>query len=273
MTSHRSARYGRYAGGPDPLAPPLDLAEALAAVSQDVMSGYSPRQALREFLRRGSSTASGLDELASRVQRRRRDLLAEHKLDGTLSEVKRLLDGGVLDERKQLARDLDLDDLDREFRELRLANLPASTAAAVRELSAYDWRSPSARAAYEQIRDLLGREPVSYTPLDVYKRQPAAPGRRPAPARRAPPSGQRSAVPAPTVRCRWPPASTRTGARRGTRPARVRPPTGTGPLPGRAAPRRSWAWCRAGSAGSSCPARWESPCGRAYLRAGIVPPD
>lgn len=158
MTSHRSARYGRYAGGPDPLAPPLDLAEALAAVSQDVMSGYSPRQALREFLRRGSSTASGLDELASRVQRRRRDLLAEHKLDGTLSEVKRLLDGAVLDERKQLARDLDLDDLDREFRELRLANLPASTAAAVRELSAYDWRSPSARAAYEQIRDLLGRE-------------------------------------------------------------------------------------------------------------------
>ena len=50
---HRSARYGRYAGGPDPLAPPVDLAEALEAVAEDVMAGYSPEEALREHLRRG----------------------------------------------------------------------------------------------------------------------------------------------------------------------------------------------------------------------------
>ena len=49
----RRARYGRYAGGPDPLAPPVDLAEALDAIGQDVMAGYSPERAMREFLRRG----------------------------------------------------------------------------------------------------------------------------------------------------------------------------------------------------------------------------
>ena len=30
---HRSSRYGRYTGGPDPLAQPVDLSEALEAVS------------------------------------------------------------------------------------------------------------------------------------------------------------------------------------------------------------------------------------------------
>src|SRR5688572_32430973 len=51
-----------------------------------------------------------------------------------------------------------MDNTDRAFREMRLQNLPSSTAAAVNELSSYDWQSPSAREAYEQIKDLLGRE-------------------------------------------------------------------------------------------------------------------
>jgi uncharacterized protein with von Willebrand factor type A (vWA) domain len=41
---------------------------------------------------------------------------------------------------------------------MQLENLPASTAAAVSELSSYDWKSAEAREAYEQIKDLLGRE-------------------------------------------------------------------------------------------------------------------
>src|SRR5690625_7789343 len=44
--------YGRFTGGPDRLAPPVDLAEALDAVSESVMDGYSADSALREFLRR-----------------------------------------------------------------------------------------------------------------------------------------------------------------------------------------------------------------------------
>ncbi|HEX4190232.1 MAG TPA: VWA domain-containing protein [Marmoricola sp.] len=154
---HR-ARYGRYYGGPDPLAPPVDLAEALGAIGEDVMAGYSPERAMQEFLRRGGQERRGLDELAREVARKRQELLQRNNLDGTLNEVRELLDKAVLAERSQLARDVEMDDGDRAFRELQLEGLPASTAAAVSELAQYDWASPEARADYEKIKDLLGRE-------------------------------------------------------------------------------------------------------------------
>ena len=40
--------YGRYYDGPDPLAPPVDLRDALDAIGRDVMDGRSPRSALEE---------------------------------------------------------------------------------------------------------------------------------------------------------------------------------------------------------------------------------
>jgi uncharacterized protein with von Willebrand factor type A (vWA) domain len=151
------SRYQRYAGG-DPLAPPVDIAEALDAIGEDVMAGYSPERAMAEFLRRGGQDRAGLDDLARRVAERRRELLQRHDLDGTLREVQELLDRAVLEERKQLARDALMDDGDRAFREMRMANLPSSAAAAVTELGDYDWQSSEAREAFEQIKDLLGRE-------------------------------------------------------------------------------------------------------------------
>ncbi len=151
----RRSAYSRYAGGPDPLAPPVDLREALDAIGEDVMAGYSPERAMRELLRQGTPERTGLDELARRVAERRRDLLQRHSLGGTLEEVRRLLEEAVLAERKQLARDLDDD---ARFAEMRMENLPPSPAAAVTELSDYDWRSGEGREKYDQIKDLLGRE-------------------------------------------------------------------------------------------------------------------
>jgi uncharacterized protein with von Willebrand factor type A (vWA) domain len=158
MPQRRRTRYGRYTGGPDPLAPPVDVTEALEAIAEEVMAGYSPERALREFLRHGSRGREGYDDLARRVAEKRREKLQRHNLGGTLQEVKKLLDDAVLAERGQLARDVTMDDTDRAFREMQLDNLPASTAAAVNELSDYDWQSTDAREKFEQIRDLLGRE-------------------------------------------------------------------------------------------------------------------
>jgi uncharacterized protein with von Willebrand factor type A (vWA) domain len=154
----RASRYSRYTGGPDPLAPPVDLAEALDAIGEDVMAGYSPERAMREFLRRGGKDHAGLDELARRVAQRRRELTRKHNLDGTLQEVKELLEKAVRAERGQLARDVEMDDGDRMLAEMQLENLPPSPAAAVSELSEYDWRSREARQDFEKIKDLLGRE-------------------------------------------------------------------------------------------------------------------
>src|ERR1700712_3805603 len=108
----RGSRYGRYVDGPDPLAPPVDLTEALDAIGEDVMAGYSPERAMREFLRRGRKDQAGLDDLARSVADRRRELTQKHNLDGTLQEVKELLERAVLEERKQLARDVEMDDGD-----------------------------------------------------------------------------------------------------------------------------------------------------------------
>lgn len=156
--TERDARYGRYAGGPDPLAPPLDLSEALEAVSESVMAGYSPSQSMREFLRSGGRDLTGLDELAGRARRRRRELLERHHLGGTLDEVSALLEQALTAERGQLARDTRMDPMDRTLREMTIENLPDSPAAAVGELADYDWASSDARAAYRRIQDLVGAE-------------------------------------------------------------------------------------------------------------------
>lgn len=154
MAKHLS-RYSRYTGGPDPLAPPVDLREALDAIGEDVMSGASPRRALQELMRRGTESMPGADRLAAEVNRRRRELLQRNNLDGTLAEVKKLLDEAVLAERKELARALDDD---ARFGEMQIEALSPSPAKAVQELAEYDWRSPEAREKYDQIKDLLGRE-------------------------------------------------------------------------------------------------------------------
>lgn len=151
MVSHR--RYRKYTPGPDPLAPPPDLTKAVRAIADDVMFGYSAEHAMREYLRR-----EGYDDFLRQIAERRQELLQKTNLGGTLQEAKKLLDDAVLAERGQLARDVEMDDLDRTMREMTLDNLPTSPAAAVSELGSYDWASAEAREKYQQIKDLIGRE-------------------------------------------------------------------------------------------------------------------
>lgn len=151
----KRARYGKYAGGPDPLAPPVDLREALADIGEQVLAGASPRNAIRELLRKGIGPQKGLDDLVRRVRQRRRELLQKGHLAGTLEEVKKLLDAAVLAERKTLARALDDD---ARFAEMQIEELSGSPAKAVEQLGEYQWRSAEAAEKYQQIKDLMGRE-------------------------------------------------------------------------------------------------------------------
>ncbi|MFC4947715.1 VWA domain-containing protein [Pseudonocardia sp. GCM10023141] len=151
----RRVQYGPYADGPDPLAPPFDLRSAMDEIGRDVMEGASPRSALQELLRRGNEGRRGLDELTREVWQRRSRLQRENRLDGTLQEVRELLQRALDAERDSLGRQ---DTDDARFREMQLDALPSDTGGAVRELNSYDWQSAEAREAYEEIRDLLGRE-------------------------------------------------------------------------------------------------------------------
>src|SRR6187431_2772386 len=76
MAKHIS-RYSGYTGGPDPLAPPVDLREALEQIGQDVMEGSSPQRALRELMRRGTGNMRGADRLAAEANSKRRKLLQQ----------------------------------------------------------------------------------------------------------------------------------------------------------------------------------------------------
>ena len=153
--SARAYRYGSWSGGRDPLEPPYDVASALDQIGEQVLDGASPRQALRDLLRRGADGLRGLDDLRRQVAKRQRQARQKGQLDGTLQEVRELLDKALEAERRELFPDPS--DAAR-MRELELDTLPSDTARAVQALKPYDWRSPEAREAYEQIDDLLRRE-------------------------------------------------------------------------------------------------------------------
>jgi uncharacterized protein with von Willebrand factor type A (vWA) domain len=148
-------RYGAWHEGPDPLAPPYDVRRALDRLGDDVLAGQSPREALRNLLRQGSERMRGLDEMMRRIRQQRREMRDRGRLDGTLEEVRRLLDTAVGQERAALFPD---PSDDARFREASLDALPSDPARAVRQLENYDWRSPDARQTFEQIKDLLRRE-------------------------------------------------------------------------------------------------------------------
>ena len=148
-------RYGAYADGPDPLAPPYDAGRAVDELGERVLDGAGVRDALRDLMQNGADGVRGLDDLMRKVQQRRRSLERSGRMDGMLERARDLLDRAVDAEKEALFPD---PSDDARFREAQLDALPNQTAPAVRELADYDWRSPEAKAAYDELRDMLRRE-------------------------------------------------------------------------------------------------------------------
>ncbi len=148
-------RYGAFDDGPDPLAPPYDAGRAVDELGERVLDGSGVRDALRDLMKRGADGLRGLDDLMRKVQQRRRSLERSGRMDGMLERARELLDRAVEAERQALFPD---PSDDARFREAQLDTLPSATAPAVRELADYEWRSPEARAAYEELREMLRSE-------------------------------------------------------------------------------------------------------------------
>jgi uncharacterized protein with von Willebrand factor type A (vWA) domain len=148
-------RYGQWHGGDDPLAPPYDVGEAIDQIGDAVLDGMSPAEALEQLMRQGLTGKQGLDDLLRQVRERQRRARRAGRLDGTLERVRNLLEQALETERQALFPD---PSDDARLAEAELDSLPKETARAVRELSEYEWRSPEASAAYDEIQDLLRRE-------------------------------------------------------------------------------------------------------------------
>ena len=149
------SRYGEWRGGPDPLAPPYDARAALDELGDRVLDVMSPGEALQDLLRRGMQGRRGLEDLLRQVRRQQKQARRAGQLDGTLQQVRELLDRALADERRALFPD---PSDDARLAEAELDALPEDTAGAVRALKDYPWRSDEARQAYQQIQDLLRRE-------------------------------------------------------------------------------------------------------------------
>jgi len=166
-----SYRYGSWRGGPDPLAPPFDVGGALDRLAERILGGDRPAEALADLLRRGMPGLRGLDDLLRRARERRRELRRSPRMDGTLVQVRELLDRALEQERGALFPD---PSDSARLAEAELDQLPDDTASAVRELADYRWRSPEAAATYEQIRDLLRREVLDAQFRGLESSDPAA---------------------------------------------------------------------------------------------------
>jgi len=148
-------RYGAWHDGPDPLAAPFDAGSAIDELADRILNGQTVREAIADLMRRGTDSRLGLDSMRQQVRKRRKQLQRSGRLDGTLKDVRDLLDQALDFERQALFPD---PSDDARFRESMLDMLSDDTARAVRELSDYQWRSPEAREAFEQITAKLQKD-------------------------------------------------------------------------------------------------------------------
>jgi uncharacterized protein with von Willebrand factor type A (vWA) domain len=148
-------RYGPYDGGPDPLEPPFDVRSALDEMSDSILGGSNPNEALRDLLRQGAGGRRGLDDLLRRVRDQQREIRSRGRLDGMLEQARALLDTAIGQERAELFPD---PSEEARLREADLDALPRDTSQAIRQLAGYEWRSEAARQTFERLRDLLRRE-------------------------------------------------------------------------------------------------------------------
>ena len=122
-------RYGAYDDGPDPLAPPYDVREALDEMGERILGGDNPRDALRDLLRRGWQDRRGLDDLMRRVRERQRELRNSGRLDGMLDQARELLDEALEAERGALFPDPSDDARVRERNSTRCRATPRGPSA------------------------------------------------------------------------------------------------------------------------------------------------
>lgn len=150
-------RYSRWDGTQDPLGPDLAVGDLLEAISEDVLAGAEPEEALERLRRHGmSGRFSGLDALRARLRAAREAELARLNLAGPLEEVARRLEEILERERSTLAFRAEED---ARLRESFLDALPQDAPGRIRELQGYRFVDPEAQAMFDRLMEDL-REQV-----------------------------------------------------------------------------------------------------------------
>jgi len=150
-------RYGRFHGGPDPLAPRADAGAGVDEIGKRILAGESVRDALRDVLRSGSRNRQGLSEMARQLRERRKQLRESGRMDGLLEDLREMLQSAVDHERRALFPD---PSDGARFAEAMLDALPDDVARAMQELSNYPWTSAEAEQIFREMQDRLRRDVI-----------------------------------------------------------------------------------------------------------------
>jgi uncharacterized protein with von Willebrand factor type A (vWA) domain len=153
----RPSIYGRFHGGPDPLAPRVDAGAGVDEIGKRILAGESVRDALRDVLRSGNQDRRGLAEMARQLRERRKKLRESGRMDGLLNDLRSMLETAVDLERAALFPD---PSDDARFAEALLDALPEDVPRALAELSQYQWRSPDAAEVFRQMQERLRRDVI-----------------------------------------------------------------------------------------------------------------
>jgi uncharacterized protein with von Willebrand factor type A (vWA) domain len=149
-------RYGRWSGSQDPFPHDVTAEVVLDELSEDLLDGLDPANALRRLLQRGMrGRIGGLDELRRRVEEARRRELGRLGLDGPLERLAGRVEE-IVDKERTAAS---FDATGRgEARQAELDALPDDVAGRLAALEGSDWIDPQARADFDALLDELRRD-------------------------------------------------------------------------------------------------------------------
>lgn len=157
MTRGRPSFYGRFHGGPDPLAQRADAGAGVDEIGKRILAGESLRDALRDVLRSGSQDRKGLAEMARKLRERRKQLRESGNMNGLLEDLRSMLESAVDTERAELFPD---PSDEARFAEAILDALPNDVPRAMAELNNYSWKSPEAAEIFRQMQERLRKDVI-----------------------------------------------------------------------------------------------------------------
>ena len=150
-------RYARWDGTQEPIGDDVSVESLIDELSEDILQGLDPQQALRRLLRRGMrGNFDGTTSLLERLRRARQRERERGQLSGVLEQVREELEEILQLERNALAERTD--DPEARMREGYLDDMPSDPASQINALKNYDFASPEARQKFQELLEKLRQE-------------------------------------------------------------------------------------------------------------------
>ena len=153
----RGYRYRRWDGTQTPIGEDVTVESLIDELSEDILQGLDPQQAIRQLMRRGmNGRFDGIDGLLQRLRKARQRERRSGQLGGMLDQVREELEEILQLERDALGQQPD--DPETSLREGYLDDLPADPASQINGLKNYDFASPEAKQKFDELMERLRQE-------------------------------------------------------------------------------------------------------------------